>query len=79
MMSCKQVSTLMSTGGLADAPLRQRLAVRLHLMMCDKCSTFKRWLELMGVAARAESHAHEDEAPADLEARTLRRLERSQL
>jgi hypothetical protein len=77
MMTCKQVSTLLSTGALEDAPLRQRLAVRLHVTMCDKCSGFKRWLETMGRAAQAASDRDEAEAPADLEARIIRRLERS--
>jgi predicted anti-sigma-YlaC factor YlaD len=77
MMTCKQVSTLMSTGALEAAPLRQRLAVRLHLAMCDKCSAFKRWLETMGQAAKVASDRSEAEAPADLEARVIRRLERS--
>jgi hypothetical protein len=76
MMTCKQVSTLMSTGALEDAPLRTRLAVRLHLSVCDKCSAFKRWLEAMGRAARSVNAAQEADAPADLEGRVIRRIER---
>lgn len=74
MMTCQQVSTLMSTGGLADAPLMQRLAVRLHLSMCDKCSAFKRWLDVIGAAARAAAQAADRNAPTDLESRALARL-----
>lgn len=75
MMTCKRVSTLMSTGTLDDAPLRQRRAVRPHLTMCDKCSAFKRWPEAMGRAAKASDRS-DAEAPPDLEARMIRRLGR---
>jgi hypothetical protein len=34
MITCKQVSTLVSSGGLPAAPLTVRLGVRLHLAMC---------------------------------------------
>ena len=77
MMTCKQVSTLLSTGELTSASWSERLGVRFHLMMCDRCSTFKRWLDAIGDAGRALSRKVERETPADLEARTLRRLERS--
>jgi anti-sigma factor ChrR (cupin superfamily) len=76
MMTCKQVSTLMSTGALEDAPLRTRLAVRLHLSMCDKCSAFKRWLEAIGRAAKSANQARDVGAPPDLETRVIRRIER---
>jgi hypothetical protein len=75
MMTCKQVSTLLSTGALADAPLGRRLAVRMHLAMCRHCSAFKRWIHVLGEAARLASHADDAAAPAEFEARTLRRLE----
>ena len=76
MMTCKQVSTRLSTGELSSASWSERLGVRFHLMMCDRCSTFKRWLDAIGVAARALNRADQGDAPPDLEARTLRRIER---
>jgi len=74
MMTCRQVSTLISTGALTDAPLGRRLAVRLHLSMCDKCSAFKQWLELIGNAAKASSRLTDSEVPADLEGRVIERI-----
>lgn len=74
MMTCKQVSTRLSRGELSSASWSERLGVRFHLMMCDRCSTFKRWLDAIGVAARAISGAEQRDAPPDLETRTLRRL-----
>lgn len=55
MMTCKEVSTLMSTGGLNDARWSVRVAVRLHLSMCRHCRAFKRQLEALASAARALS------------------------
>ncbi|MEO8484358.1 MAG: hypothetical protein ABI634_19275 [Acidobacteriota bacterium] len=78
MMTCKQVSTLLSHGDLASASWSRRLGVRLHLLMCDKCSAFKAGLEAMGTWGRALSRTAEQEAPKDLEARALRRIERSE-
>jgi hypothetical protein len=78
MMTCKQVSTLMSTGELASAPLRRRLAVRLHLAMCSRCSAFKQWLDAMTEAAQRASRGVEHDAPDDLESRILKRLDRTE-
>jgi hypothetical protein len=77
MMTCKQVSTLLAKDELTRASWSQRLGVRVHLMMCDRCSTFKRWLDAIGHAGRALSREAERDAPADLGAQTLRRLESS--
>jgi hypothetical protein len=79
MMTCRQVSTLLATGDLARAPLSRRLAVRLHLAMCRHCSAFKRWLDVVVAAGREASSLAEREAPADLESRTLRRIDPSTL
>lgn len=76
MMSCKEVSTLMSTGRLDDAPWRARLAVRLHLSMCRHCRAFKRQLEALARAARALSASRETELPQDFEATLSERLSR---
>jgi hypothetical protein len=77
MMSCKQVSTLLSTGEVQASPWSRRLAVRMHLAMCRHCSAFKRWLDVIAAAARSLSRVAERDAPADLEARVIRRVEES--
>jgi len=74
MMTCKQVSTLLSTGELAAAPLGRRLAVRMHLAMCRHCAAFKRQLDALAAAARAADEAFSRDAPDDLEARVERKL-----
>jgi predicted anti-sigma-YlaC factor YlaD len=69
MMTCKEVSTLMSTGSLDDASWRVRMAVRLHLSMCRHCRAFKRQLEALATVARTLSAADAAELPSDFEAR----------
>jgi hypothetical protein len=74
MMTCKQVSTLLARDELTGAPWSRWLAVRVHLMMCNRCSTFKRWLDAIVGAGRALNREAGRHAPDDLEARTLRKL-----
>jgi hypothetical protein len=52
MLRCREISKLVSESMERDLPLRQRLAVRLHLMMCRLCSGFARQLRLLRRAAR---------------------------
>ena len=77
MMTCKQVSALLAKDGLTTGLGSQRLGARLHLMMCDDCTTFRRWMDAIVEASRALAREAERETPADLDARTLRRLDRS--
>lgn len=74
MMTCKEVSTLMSMGGLDNAPWRVRLAVRLHLSMCRHCRAFRRQLEALARVARTLSASRETELPQDFEATLSERL-----
>ena len=76
MMTCKEVSTLMSTGGLDDARWIVRVAVRLHLSMCRHCRAFKRQLEALANAARALSASVEAELPNDFESNLSQSLKR---
>lgn len=74
MMTCKEVSTLVSTGGLADASRFRRFAVWLHLSMCRHCRAFRRQVEALTRVARAGSHVVEREPFPDFEARIAGRL-----
>ena len=56
MMNCQQTSQLLSQG--LDRPLsfRERLALRLHLLMCEACRRFGRQLRFLSrVAAEIET------------------------
>jgi predicted anti-sigma-YlaC factor YlaD len=74
MMTCKDVSTLLSSGALSDAPLSRRLAARLHLAMCRHCRAFRRQLNVVAGAARRTSAAFEAEPPEDFESDIVKRL-----
>lgn len=76
MMTCKEVSTLISTGGFSDAPLTRRLGVRLHLLMCRHCRAFRRQLEAVARSARAAAAVHETEPSRDFESKIAASLKR---
>ena len=52
MLRCREISKLVSESMERDLPLRQRLQVRLHLMMCRLCWGFARQIRLLRRAAR---------------------------
>jgi len=74
MMTCKEVSTLVSTEELATVPFAQRLAAWLHLAMCRHCRAFRRQLNAVARAAHLVSRASEREPPSDFERKIVDRL-----
>jgi predicted anti-sigma-YlaC factor YlaD len=74
MMTCKEVSTLMSSGGVPAVPLVVRLGVRLHLVMCRHCRAFKRQLDAMARAAGTLNRAFEREPAPAFEQTVVQRL-----
>ena len=52
MLRCREISKLVSESMERDLPLRQRLSVWMHLMMCRLCSGFARQMQLLRRAAR---------------------------
>ena len=76
MMTCREVSTLVSMGRLPDASLAVRLAVRLHLAMCRHCRAFKRQMERLTKAARELSTSLDGELADDFETKLLASLRR---
>jgi anti-sigma factor RsiW len=52
MLRCHEVTRLYATDEIRGAPLRTRLAVRLHLMMCRHCDRYVRELAAIGDAVR---------------------------
>ena len=74
MMTCKEVSTLVSMGEFHQASARRRMAVRLHLMMCRHCRAFNRQLHVIGRVARLIAGEVEREPGATFERRLADRL-----
>lgn len=52
MLNCKHASHLLSQSMEKPLALRQRLALRLHLLLCDACTHFYRQLTLLRQAIR---------------------------
>lgn len=74
MMTCKEVSTLVSTEQVHEAPLAQRIGVRLHLMMCRHCRRFRRQLFRIGRVAGLIAGEFEHEPSSSFEGRIVERL-----
>lgn len=74
MTTCKDVSMLISTGQLADAPLLRRIGVRLHLAMCRRCRAFLRQVEAVARSARSAAVLTEAEPSMEFEAKLTERL-----
>ena len=52
MLSCKEVSLLLSKSCDQKLPWRVRLAVRLHLLYCRGCTQFEKHLQFLRAAGR---------------------------
>jgi hypothetical protein len=74
MMTCKEVSTLVSIGQSDEAPPAHRMAVRFHLMMCRHCRAFNRQLRVIGRVARVIAGDVEREPTSAFESRIIDRL-----
>lgn len=47
MINCKEASELLSRAQDAPLGLRQRLALRLHLLMCAACTRFAKQMDFL--------------------------------
>lgn len=74
MITCHDVSMLVSTGELPEASLARRLSVRMHLAMCRHCRAFRRQVEIIGRAARVAGLAFERELDKEFASRLVQRL-----
>ena len=52
MLSCKEVSLLLSKACDQKLAWRERLAVRLHLLYCRGCTQFEKHLQVLRTAGR---------------------------
>ncbi len=52
MINCKQNTTLLSQSQDRAATLRERMAMRLHLLLCKGCRNFKKQLAFLRKASR---------------------------
>lgn len=68
MLSCKQAAQLVSESLDRPLSLRQRLALKVHLLMCRFCSRYQRQTLFIRKAMRRLARQEEDStsAPSDL-------------
>jgi len=52
MLKCREVVSLIASDEWRTAPLRRRVALRLHLVMCRHCRAYANSLRRLGKAAR---------------------------
>ena len=52
MLSCKDVSKLLSQARERPLGLWERLGLNLHLMMCTGCANFRKQLDFISAAMR---------------------------
>ena len=69
MLSCKDVTKLLSESMDRSLPLGKRVGVRLHLLLCKFCARYERQLLLIRETARRL--AATVEAPGESFGRTL--------
>lgn len=56
MMNCKQASRMVSEGLDRELGLLERMQLRLHLFVCDRCTNFSRQSAFLRRAARAATN-----------------------
>jgi len=52
MLSCKDVSVLLSQAQERRLGVLELLGLKLHLMLCDGCRNFRRQIEFIRIAVR---------------------------
>ena len=62
MTTCKETTELASRAMDQRLPLSERMAMRLHLAMCENCTRFAQQLQAMRRQFRVET-ADKDDAP----------------
>jgi hypothetical protein len=61
MLSCKQASQLLSQSLDRRLSWRERMGLRLHLVMCDVCQRFGKQIVMMRTAVRLMVSAKEQD------------------
>lgn len=74
MLSCKQASQLLSQSLDRRLSWRERMGLRLHLMVCDVCQRFGRQLAIMRSAIRIMVQTGEQDEQVRLPAEAKGRI-----
>ena len=60
MLSCRETARLLSEATDEPQPLRRRIGLRFHLMMCRLCRRYAKQIGLLDEAARSLSRRVEE-------------------
>ncbi len=52
MVSCKELTRKIASDEFAEAGWKERLAIRLHLLLCQHCRGYAAQMRAIGAAAR---------------------------
>lgn len=84
MLSCKDVSFLVSEAEDRQLSLRERVGMNVHFMMCRACRQVARQISLLGAAARQINATESDASdptqsalPQEARARILEQVRRA--
>ena len=79
MLSCREVTRLVSESLDRELPLRQRMSTKMHLMMCKLCSRYSKQLAGLREAVRLHSMREEDMDiyPASLSSEARERIKQA--
>ena len=79
MLSCKEVSHLISEGAERKLTLSERIGLRIHLWMCDNCRRFEKQMHYMRQAMLSTRSSgdlpSEKPLPEDARERIRRKLQ----
>ena len=74
MLDCKKSSQLISQSLDRSLTLRERVALKLHLFICNKCRQFSQHLETMRVAIKTMLSAVESNNSIQMPSATKKRI-----
>jgi hypothetical protein len=76
LYTCKEASQLVSQACDRRLTLRERIGLRLHLLICDACARFARQIRfLRTVTQRAAAGGMEDRMPAAMPPAARKRIQ----
>ena len=67
MLTCREITQLVASDDVYVAPIRKRLAIRLHLAMCRHCRRYWRELSVIRNTVRRNAGALLGAEPVDSE------------
>jgi hypothetical protein len=74
MLSCKQASQLISQSLEQPLAMRERFALKLHLLICRYCRRFRQQLQAIGVALKLTARTIENDDTIKMPSETKQRL-----